>query len=134
MVAITATAASRMIETMSIKAEHMNRAGRVAVRLNCRCTKLAVWVLLLFAAWTLLLLFVTIGYFRWSRILTSRATMREWRPDEVQGTDWYRRAMRAHANCLENLPIYSAITTAVRTSDHLGLLGIGGDAHGKPFG
>ena len=40
MVAITATAASRMIETMSIKAEHMNRAGRVAVRLNCRCTKL----------------------------------------------------------------------------------------------
>jgi hypothetical protein len=28
-----------------------------------------VWVLLLFAAWTLLLLFLTIGYFRWSRIL-----------------------------------------------------------------
>ena len=72
-----------------------------------------VWVLLLFAAWTLLLLLVTIGYFRWSRILTGRATMREWRPDEVQGTDWYRRAMRAHANCLENLPIYTAVVIAL---------------------
>ena len=72
-----------------------------------------VWVLLLFAAWTLLLLLVTIGYFRWSRILTGRATMREWRPDEVQGTDWYRRAMRAHANCLENLTIYTAVVIAL---------------------
>ena len=71
MVAITATAASRMIETMSIKAEHMNRAGRVAVRLNCRCTKLGKEPRrYLFGSccylplWTLLLLFVTIGYFR----------------------------------------------------------------------
>jgi uncharacterized MAPEG superfamily protein len=68
-----------------------------------------VWVLLLFAAWTLLLLFLTIGYFRWSRILTGRATIREWRPDQEQGTDWYKRAMRAHANCLENLPIYTVV-------------------------
>ena len=75
-----------------------------------------VWVLLLFAAWTLVLLFVTIGYFRWSRILTGRATIREWRPDEVQGTDWYRRAMRAHANCLENLPIYTAVVVALLAS------------------
>src|SRR5262245_30191765 len=36
-----------------------------------------VWVLLLFAAWTILLLFITIGHFRWSRILTGRATIRE---------------------------------------------------------
>jgi uncharacterized MAPEG superfamily protein len=72
-----------------------------------------VWVLLLFAAWTLLLLFLTIGYFRWSRILTGRATIREWRPDLEQGTDWYKRAMRAHANCLENLPIYTAVVIAL---------------------
>ena len=51
-----------------------------------RAMTIPVWVLLLFATWTLLLLFATIGYFRWSRILTGRATMREWRPDEVQGT------------------------------------------------
>ena len=72
-----------------------------------------VWVLLLFAAWTFLLLFATIGFFRWSRILTGRATIREWRPDEDQGTDWYRRAMRAHANCLENLPIYTVVVIAL---------------------
>lgn len=72
-----------------------------------------LWVLLLFAAWTLLLLFMTIGYYRWSRILTGRATIREWRPDEEQGTDWYRRAMRAHANCLENLPIYTVVVLAL---------------------
>ena len=68
-----------------------------------------VWVLLLFAAWTVVLLSGTVGYFRWSRILTGRATIREWQPDEDQGKDWYRRAMRAHANCLENLPLYTAV-------------------------
>ena len=76
-----------------------------------------VWVLLLFAAWTLVLLFLTVGYFRWSRILTGRATIREWRPDEDQGTDWYRRAMRAHANCLENLPIYIVVVIALLVTE-----------------
>ena len=75
-----------------------------------------VWVLLLFAAWTLVLLSGTVGYFRWSRILTGRATIREWRPDEDQGTDWYRRAMRAHANCLENLPLYTAVVIALQVT------------------
>jgi uncharacterized MAPEG superfamily protein len=72
-----------------------------------------VWVLLLFAAWTVVLLAGTVGYFRWSRILAGRATIREWRPDEDQGTDWYRRAMRAHANCLENLPLYTVVVIAL---------------------
>jgi uncharacterized MAPEG superfamily protein len=76
-----------------------------------------VWVLLLFAAWTLLLLFLTVGYFRWSRILTGRATIREWRPDQDQGTDWYRCAMRAHANCLENLPIYTVVVIALLVTE-----------------
>ena len=71
-----------------------------------------VWVLLLFAAWTLLLLFLTVGYFRWSRILTGHATIREWRPDQDQGTDWYRRAMRAHA-----LPIYTVVVIALLVTE-----------------
>jgi uncharacterized MAPEG superfamily protein len=79
--------------------------------------RVPVWVLLLFAAWTLLLLFLTVGYFRWSRILTGRATIREWRPDQDQGTDWYRRAMRAHANCLENLPIYTVVVIALLVTE-----------------
>jgi uncharacterized membrane protein YecN with MAPEG domain len=72
-----------------------------------------VWALLLFAGWTLLLLFMTVGYFRWTRILTRRATIREWRPDADQGNDWYKRAMRAHANCIENLPLYTVVVIAL---------------------
>lgn len=72
-----------------------------------------VWVLLGFAGWTLLLLVTTVGVYRWSRILTHRASIREWRADEAQGDDWYRRAMRAHMNCVENLPVYGAVVVAI---------------------
>ena len=72
-----------------------------------------VWVLLGFAGWTLLILFSTVGVYRWSRILTGRATVREWHANEDQGAAWYRRAMRAHMNCIENLPVYAAIVVAI---------------------
>ena len=72
-----------------------------------------VWVLLGFAVWTLLLLFTTVGVYRWSRILTGRTRISEWRADEQQGSEWYRRAIRAHMNCVENLPIYTAIVVAL---------------------
>lgn len=68
-----------------------------------------VWVLLGFAGWTLGVLLGTVGLYRWSRILTRRAEIRVFRADAVEGEDWYRRAMRAHANCVENLPVYAAI-------------------------
>jgi uncharacterized MAPEG superfamily protein len=72
-----------------------------------------VWVLLGFAAWTLLTLLGTVGLYRWSRILTGRTEIREFRADVVEGSEWYRRAMRAHANCVENLPVYAAIVVAI---------------------
>ena len=72
-----------------------------------------VWVLLGFAGWTVLTLLATIGWYRWSRILTGRAELKEFLADQPQGSDWYRRAMRAHANCLENLPIYTAVVVAI---------------------
>ncbi len=72
-----------------------------------------VWVLLGFASWTLLTLFTTVGWYRWSRILTGRAQISEFRAEAAQGDEWYRRAMRAHANCLENLPVYGAIVVAM---------------------
>jgi uncharacterized MAPEG superfamily protein len=71
-----------------------------------------VLVLLAFAGWTLLTLMATIGVYRWSRILTGRAAIAHWRADTPQGCDWYRRAMRAHMNCVENLPVYAAIVVA----------------------
>lgn len=68
-----------------------------------------LWVLLGFAGWTLIVLFGTIGAYRWSRILTGRSRISEWQADQHQGSEWYRRAMRAHMNCVENLPVYGAI-------------------------
>ncbi len=75
-----------------------------------------VWTLLLFAAWTLATLLGTVGIYRWSRILTGRARLGEFHADEVQGTDFYRRAMRAHANCVENLPVYAALVIVIVAS------------------
>ena len=75
-----------------------------------------VWVLLLFAGWTLATLLGTVGIYRWTRILTGRARLGEFHADEVQGTDFYRRAMRAHANCVENLPVYAALVVVIVAS------------------
>jgi uncharacterized MAPEG superfamily protein len=72
-----------------------------------------VLVLLAFAAWTLLTLFGSVGVYRWSRILTGRASIAEWRADLPQGSEWYQRAMRAHMNCVENLPVYAAVVVAL---------------------
>jgi uncharacterized MAPEG superfamily protein len=72
-----------------------------------------VWILLGFAAWTLFVLFTTVGVYRWSRILTGRTPIAAWRADEHQGDEWYRRAIRAHLNCVENLPVYTAIVVAL---------------------
>ncbi len=75
-----------------------------------------VWMLLGFATWTVLLLLATVGVYRWSRILTGRVPIRDFRADQVEGEDWYRRAMRAHANCIENLPVFGAIVFALYVS------------------
>ena len=67
------------------------------------------WALLGFAVWTLLVLFGTVGVYRWSRILTGQVRISEWQAALPQGSDWYQRAMRAHMNCVENLPVFAAI-------------------------
>ncbi|MDM0002506.1 MAPEG family protein [Variovorax sp. J22P240] len=71
-------------------------------------------MLLGFAAWTLVLLLTTVGAYRLSRVFSGRAGMSEFRADQVEGQDWYRRAMRAHANCVENLPVFAVLVFALR--------------------
>ena len=72
-----------------------------------------MWMLLGFATWTVLLLLATVGVYRWSRILTGRVSIRTFRADQIEGADWYLRAMRAHANCIENLPVFAVIVFAL---------------------
>lgn len=65
--------------------------------------------LLCFALWTLIVLIFTIGITRWYLILSGSVEPRHFRADELHGSPRYRRAMRAHINCIENLPVYAAI-------------------------
>jgi len=73
---------------------------------------LPVLMLLLFAMWTIVLLLFTVGVYRWGNIFTGKAQISDYRADNVEGADWYKRAMRAHANCLENLPVFGAVVFA----------------------
>src|SRR5690348_16124589 len=86
---------------------------------------LPVWMLLGFATWTTLLLLFTVGLYRWSRIFTGRVAIRNFPADAAGGDDWYRRATRAHANCIENLPVFGAIVFALQAA---GVGGAGVDA------
>jgi uncharacterized membrane protein YecN with MAPEG domain len=68
--------------------------------------------ILAFAAWTVLLLFGSVGLYRWRRNLTGQASLTDFPADRPEGADRYRRAIRAHANCVENLPVLTAIVVA----------------------
>lgn len=81
------------------------------------------WVLLAFALWTLALLAATVGVHRWYGILTRRANFATWSEYRIEGPGWYRRALRAHANCVENLPVYAALVLVafIGNIDHAAL-------------
>jgi uncharacterized MAPEG superfamily protein len=81
-----------------------------------------VGMLVGFAVWTVLLLLATVGVYRWSRILTGRVPIRNFRADQIEGADWYKRAMRAHANCVENLPVFGAIVFGLYVGEVAGAL------------
>lgn len=72
-----------------------------------------LWSLLAFAAWTLLTLANTVGISRWGRILTGRARIRDFAEYEVSGPGVHRRGLRAHANCVENLPVFASIVVVL---------------------
>jgi uncharacterized MAPEG superfamily protein len=72
-----------------------------------------MWTLLGFSTWTLLLLIATVGVYRWIKILFRKAPIASFRSDQLEGEDWYRRGTRAHANCVENLPVFGAIVFVI---------------------
>ena len=65
--------------------------------------------LLAFAVWTILVPLGAVGYYRWTRIVAGTTAINAFPATAVTGPDWYRRAMRAHANCVENLPVFGTI-------------------------
>lgn len=83
---------------------------------------LPVWMLLGFATWTILLLASTIGVYRWTLIFAGRMPVNGFRAEQPEGADWYKRSMRAHANCIESLPVFGAIVLALGTSGTSGTM------------
>ncbi len=75
-----------------------------------------LWMLLGFTVWTAAILVLTIGTYRFSHILTGRAGMASFPADGREGAAWYQRAMRAHANCIENLPLFTVVVFALYAS------------------
>ena len=73
------------------------------------------WTLLGFATWTLLLLMATVGVYRWGNILFAKAAIASFRHDAPEGAGWYQRGTRAHANCIENLPVFGVIVFVIST-------------------
>ncbi|HEX6277055.1 MAG TPA: MAPEG family protein [Polyangiaceae bacterium] len=74
----------------------------------------SLYALLGFVVWTMLVVVVGIGTPRLSAIWARRAPPKSFLADVPHGSDRYRRTMRAHANCVENLPIFAALVLIAR--------------------
>ena len=71
-----------------------------------------ITALLLFAAWTLLLMFTYVGY-RVALVLAMKKPANSWgRGDKTDDPAFITRAQHAHLNALENLPVFAAIVLA----------------------
>lgn len=70
---------------------------------------LSQWALLGFTMWTVLLVVVTIGAPRLAAIARKQAKPNSFNPAVPHGSERYQRSMRAHANCVENLPVFAAL-------------------------
>jgi uncharacterized MAPEG superfamily protein len=70
---------------------------------------LSQWGLLGFAVWTMLLVVVGIGLPRVTAIHRREASPSSFNPAVPHGSERYQRCMRAHLNCVENLPIYASL-------------------------
>jgi uncharacterized MAPEG superfamily protein len=70
---------------------------------------LSHWALVGFVAWTVSLVLFTIGLPRIAAIVKHEAKPNSFDPSVPHGSERYRRSMRAHANCVENLPVFAAL-------------------------
>jgi uncharacterized MAPEG superfamily protein len=70
---------------------------------------LSLWSLLGFAVWTLLVVLLGIGPPRFRAIIVDKARPNSFTPGVPHGSDRYQRTMRAHVNCVENLPVFAAL-------------------------
>ncbi len=83
----------------------------------------AALALLLFASWTLFLLMAVVTA-RIMAVMTGKKKANEFPGGKQHGGDRYWRLNRAHANCLEFLPIFGVVVLAALMTDaYYGLFG-----------
>ena len=71
-----------------------------------------ITALLLFAAWTLVLMFMYVGY-RTALVFARRKRADSWtRGRPTEDPAFVTRAQHAHLNCIENLPVFAAVVLA----------------------
>lgn len=76
----------------------------------------ALWSLIAFAAWTLFVLIFGVGTRRFYLIASRQAELTSFPADTPHGSVADRRIMRAHANCVESLPVYAAIVLSAEVA------------------
>lgn len=77
-------------------------------------------VLLLFIAWTLLLL-VVMEIVRTVLVLSGRVPANGFSPDNANLAPFMQRLARAHANCLEGLPLFGGLLIVALLLNHPGI-------------
>ncbi len=50
-----------------------------------------------------------IAPYRVGSVLAGKARPNSFPADQPHGPEWYRRLLRAHVNCVENLPLFGAV-------------------------
>jgi uncharacterized MAPEG superfamily protein len=81
----------------------------------------SLWSLLGFAAWTLALVLVVVLY-RSVSVLTGRRRANAWnRAKPSEDPELLQRLVHAHANCLENLPLFASVILVAGLSGKLGV-------------
>jgi len=76
----------------------------------------SLWSLLAFTVWTLLIVLLGIGAPRIAAVLARQAPPKSFAADVPHGSDRYRRTMRAHVNCVENLPVFAVLVLLSRVT------------------
>ena len=70
---------------------------------------LSQWALLGFAVWTVTLLVTCVGITRVTAVVRKEARANSFNPSVPHGSERYQRSMRAHLNCVENLPVFASL-------------------------
>ena len=82
---------------------------------------LSLWSLLGFTAWTLALVLVVVLY-RSVSVLTGRRRANAWnRAKPSEDPELLQRLVHAHANCMENLPLFASVILVAGLTGKLGV-------------